>query len=68
MPADRENYKNTRILRNWFKTLILKRKAVSSEELMTKGDFLSILLTDELFTNNEDLILDECLTFFFAGS
>ena len=32
------------------------------------GDFLEILLKDENFAGNDDMIVDECLTFFFAGS
>jgi len=29
---------------------------------------LSILLSDELFKDNDTRIIDECFTFFFAGS
>lgn len=32
------------------------------------GDFLTILLTDDLFKDNNKRIVDEALTFFFAGS
>ena len=32
------------------------------------GDFLTILLTEPLFMNDNKRIIDECLTFFFAGS
>ena len=35
---------------------------------MDFGDFLGILLTDENFKGNDDMIVDECLTFFAAGS
>ena len=36
--------------------------------LKDRGDFLTILLTDEVTRDDDTLILDECLTFFFAGS
>ena len=29
---------------------------------------MEILLKDENFAGNDDMIVDECLTFFFAGS
>ena len=36
--------------------------------LKEKGDFLTILLCDPHFKNREMRVIDECLTFFFAGS
>jgi hypothetical protein len=33
-----------------------------------RGDLLHILLNDDHFKDNDNLILDECLLFFFAGS
>ena len=33
-----------------------------------KSDLLSIMLNDPLFENNDDIILNESLTFFLAGS
>lgn len=32
------------------------------------GDLLSIILENENFHHNDVMIVDECLTFFFAGS
>ena len=32
------------------------------------GDLLSIMLSDPLFENNDDHIIDESLTFFIAGT
>lgn len=32
------------------------------------ADLLSILLEDELYKNNDEVIVDECITFFLAGS
>ena len=37
-------------------------------ELASEGDFLTILLIDEHFKDRTLRIIDECLTFFFAGS
>lgn len=33
-----------------------------------KADLLSILLEDPLFKDDEEMIIDELITFFFAGS
>jgi cytochrome P450 len=33
-----------------------------------KGDLLSILLSDDLFKDDDKMIIDECLTFFFAAT
>jgi cytochrome P450 len=37
-------------------------------DFQDKGDLLTILLNDEIFQSNDEIIIDECLTFFFAGS
>ena len=37
-------------------------------DYIEKVDLLSILLIDDLFMDREEIIIDECLTFFFAGS
>lgn len=33
-----------------------------------KGDFLSILLADDLFKDDMEMMIDEALTFFLAGT
>ena len=38
------------------------------KSLAEKGDFLTILLCDELFKDDKKRIIDETLTFFFAGT
>ena len=51
--------------------MITKRRELiknDPEAANKKGDLLSILLTDELFSLDNEMIVDECLTFFFAGS
>ena len=46
-----------------------RREAIAKDpSLKEAGDFLTILLTEEFFMNNNERIIDECLTFFFAGS
>jgi hypothetical protein len=51
--------------------MVDKRRALQKsnpEAFAMKNDLLSILMTDELVCNDNDLIVDECFTFFFAGS
>jgi hypothetical protein len=51
--------------------MIIKRRELilkDPEFAKNKGDLLSILLTDELFSLDNEMIVDECFTFFFAGS
>jgi hypothetical protein len=38
------------------------------EEANKKADLLHILLTDQNFSGDKEMIADECFTFFFAGS
>jgi cytochrome P450 len=45
-----------------------RREEMKSKEYKEKGDLLSILLNDELFKNDDKMIIDECLTFFFAAT
>jgi len=33
-----------------------------------KGDLLATLMEDELFANDNEVIIDQCMTFFLAGS
>lgn len=39
-----------------------------ANESSDAGDLLSILLEDPLFKDDDEMIIDEILTFFFAGS
>jgi cytochrome P450 len=41
---------------------------MKSNDFKDKGDLLSILLSDDLFANDDKMIIDECLTFFFAAT
>jgi cytochrome P450 len=45
-----------------------RREAMKDSNYKDKGDLLSILLNDDLFKNDDKMIIDECLTFFFAAT
>jgi hypothetical protein len=48
---------------------IVERKKVALETGKAHGgDFLSLLLTDDVLKNDYQRIIDETLTFYFAGS
>ena len=56
-------------LRNEFLVLINKRREdFKKPDFEDRGDLVTILLHDDLFLGNDELIIDECFTFFFAGS
>lgn len=71
LPSERETKKNCLGLRTLVSEMVDKRRAElkkDPEGVKARGDLLSILCTDELFCNDTEMIKDECLTFFFAGS
>ena len=41
---------------------------MKGKDFVDGGDLLSTILKDELFIGNDEMIVDECITFFFAGS
>jgi cytochrome P450 len=46
-----------------------KREAIKKDPKEgEKGDLLSIMLKDSLFENNDEQIINESMTFFFAGT
>jgi len=45
-----------------------KRREENLRKKESFGDLLGILLEDENFKGDDRMIVDECLTFFFAGS
>ena len=69
-PFERDQAKNAKALRDFCEDIIKKRKIAIKEnpELANAGDFLTILLVDEHFKDRKMRIVDEVLTFFFAGS
>lgn len=64
---DREYLENIRCLRNFLRSLIEERK-LNMKLNDQRNDLLTILLSDEIYSNNMDLMIDECVTFFLAGS
>ena len=57
-------------MRHFVEGMINKRREDISKDpsLATKGDFLTILVCDDHFKNRDVRIVDESLTFFFAGT
>jgi cytochrome P450 len=70
-PFERDLLANCKALRQIFDHMIINRRELiknDPEAAKKKEDLLSILLTNELFSLDNEMIVDECLTFFFAGS
>ena len=71
-PWDREILKNNEALRKVFRGIIEKKqqemKELEAEGKEYKRDFLSLLLSDEVFQGDVEMVIDECLTFFLAGT
>ncbi|CDW85843.1 cytochrome p450 [Stylonychia lemnae] len=63
---DREYIKNTTTVREYCRDLIKQRRANLDNQ--SGKDLLTIMLNDENYKNNEEEIIDECITFFLAGS
>lgn len=63
--VDREAVANATYLRDFIKSMIDQRREAmaNSKEVFDKGDFISILLEDELFKNDDNIMVDECFTF-----
>lgn len=70
MPFEWDMYRNARALRNFCSRVIERRREEIRKDpsLAKKGDFLTMLVTEEHFKDRNERVIDECLTFFFAGS
>jgi len=70
LPHERDILANCREIRKVIQEVVNNRRAAVQKDptLRQKGDFLAILLEDETTKDNNELIIDECLTFFFAGT
>ena len=58
------------ILRELLNDVVKRRKqqVIDGTIQEDKGDLLSILITDDIFKNDNKMIIDEALTFFFAAT
>ena len=69
---DRECMQNVKTCREFCRKLVLERKKQMKEPGYVKhsqGDLLSTLIEDEEgFAENNEVLIDECITFFLAGS
>jgi cytochrome P450 len=70
--ADREFKRNIRRVREFCEKIIEERKkhmeGPEKEKYINYPDLLTILLSDDMFKNNNKAIIDEIITFFLAGS
>lgn len=64
---DREFLKNCKTVRNFCEALVNERRKMDSSSNQEK-DMLSILINDDSFKGRDSEIIDECITFFLAGS
>ena len=69
-PAERALQANAGFLREFVGEIVERRRNAMMKDpsLKESGDFLTILLTEPLFMNDNERIIDEAFTFFFAGS
>jgi cytochrome P450 len=67
---EREILTNCKTVRTLIQGIITRRREAIEKDpsLKDRGDFLTILLMGDTTKDDEELILDECLTFFFAGT
>jgi len=66
-PFEKESVRNSEIVRDCVKGFILKKQA-KPDDLKDKTDFISIMLKDEYFSSNMDLMIDNALTILIAGT
>lgn len=64
LPSERDNLANAVAIRNTIRGIIQKRR----KQPTNGSDLLSMLLKDPLFSNDDEIMIDELLTIFFAGS
>lgn len=68
-PSDREIIFNSTKVKEYISELIKVRKAEIEKGIgLENGDLLTILLQDEVFKDEPQMIIDETLTFFIGGS
>ena len=67
--SDREILANIKTCRQFIAGLITQRREALAKDpsLKERTDFLNIVLTNDTTKDDDELITDECLTFYFAG-
>ena len=56
-------------IRVFIKQMIeMRRKQLQDPTYKNNGDFLTLLINDEVFKDQDSYIVDECLTFMLAGT
>jgi cytochrome P450 len=62
--------RNILTFRGFIRQLLRERKEEMSKSDFKQAneDFLTMLLRDELFKDNEEMIIDECITFMAAAT
>lgn len=67
---EREYMRNSLMIRGVIEGIVERRRAAIKKDpkLAEADDFLTILLCDDVFKEDNTRIIDETLTFFFAGS
>ena len=66
LPHERDIQANALAVRNVVRQVIDTRRKQQTE--IGRGDLLSIMLGDPIFSENDEVMIDELLTIFFAGS
>jgi cytochrome P450 len=67
--SEKEVYTNMIRFKGYIIGLIDKRREeMKSPEFKSKDDFLTLLLQDDLFKDNDTFIREECATFMLAAS
>ena len=60
---------NSAAFRGFLQRMIDKRRSEMAQPgFVSKGDFLTMLLQNDLFSNQVEYMIDECLTFMLAGT
>ncbi len=67
-PFERDLKANCLAVRQFVLEVITRRKAENESKTNQKDDLLELLLKDETFSFDVEIIIDELLTVFFAGS
>lgn len=66
-PTERRYKRNADRIRNILSLMIDERRKMMKNYSADQADLLSILIQNEFFESNDNLIVDELVTFFFAG-